>query len=121
MLYGMFIKIFQSLIFFFQILKRGVYINDRDGFIDMILLYYVSKLGVVGIGDVDLVCRMVIMFLGQGVDFNIRCRWINMIVFYYVVYFDVVFVIKVFLKYIKVLGKVQFILYKSFSFLIQFL
>lgn len=48
-------------------LRRGVYVDDRDGLIDMILFYYVCKVGV-------------------GMNEWTRILLINMLCFYIVVY-----------------------------------
>lgn len=90
---------------YFQILKRGAHINDRDGLTDMTLLHYASKSGAAGIGDPDLAAEVVNMLLSKGADPNIRCRWTNMTALHYAAYFDVVPVIKILLKATKALGK----------------
>lgn len=90
---------------YFQILKRGAHINDRDGLTDMTLLHYASKSGAAGIGDPDLAAEVVNMLLSKGGDPNIRCRWTNMTALHYAAYFDVVPVIKILLKATKALGK----------------
>ena len=90
---------------FFQILKRGAHINDRDGLTDMTLLHYSSKSGAAGIGDPELAADIVSMLLSKGADPNIRCRWTHMTPLHYAAYFDVVPVIKILLKATKALGK----------------
>lgn len=36
---------------FYQILKRGCHVNDRDGLTDMTLLHYSCKAGAHGVGE----------------------------------------------------------------------
>ena len=94
--------------FFFQILRRGAHINDRDGLTDMTLLHYASKSGAAGIGDPEIAADMVSMLLSKGADPNIRCRWTHMTALHYAAYFDVVPVIKILLKATKALGMYLF-------------
>ena len=74
---------------FWQVLKRGAHVNDRDGLTDMTLLHYASKAGAHGLGEADEACQVVRMLHARGADVFIRCRWTNMAALHYATYFDV--------------------------------
>ena len=84
---------------YFQVLKRGAHINDRDGLTDMTLLHYASKSAATGIGDIEEACRMVHLLLSAGADVFVRCRWTNMTALHYAVYFDVAPIVEILLTH----------------------
>lgn len=84
-----------------EILKRGCYVNDRDGLTDMTLLHYSCKAGAHGVGDPGAALRLTSQLISLGADVSLRSRWTNMNALHYAAYFDVPELIRVLLKAAK--------------------
>ncbi|XP_067311071.1 CAP-Gly domain-containing linker protein 4 isoform X4 [Pseudorasbora parva] len=81
-----------------EILKRGCYVNDRDGLTDMTLLHYCCKAGAPGIGDAESAAAFARQLLSLGAEPSLRSRWTNMNALHYAAYFDVPPLIRVVLQ-----------------------